>query len=911
MRWFYKLPLRFRSLFRKSRVENELSDEIRFHLENLIAEKVAQGMPPEEARYAALRELGGVEQIKEECRDMRRVNYFENFIQDVRYSLRMLAKDPGFTVVAVLVLALGIGANTAIFSLLDQAILRSLPVKDPGRLVVVSDGEYRRGWSTSDANEMVYSYPHYKEVRDQIPLFDGVIARAHVPLSVASAGTAERAGGDVVSGNFFPVLGVGAAVGRVLDPEDDRVPGASPVAVLSYGYWQSRFGGDPGVVGRKISLNAYPFTVVGVAAKGFSGLLKGNNVAVFVPIAMKRELTPAWNGLVERDIMWLNIFARLKPGFSREQTEAALQAPYRPILEAEIQSIKNPRATFREKYLRQHISLHPAAEGINLLRQTWAKPLLVLAGLVGLVLLITCANVSGLMIAKGAGRWKEVAIRLALGAKRGSIIRQLLVESLLLSLAGGVGGLAVGNVGCRLLVHLLPQDTAASFSSALDGRVLAFNLGVAVLAGLVCGLLPASQASRVDPAPTLKDASAGFAGRRALARWRSALVVGQLALSIVLVVTAGLFAVSLKNLLRKDPGFKAENVLFFSVNPQLSGYHGVRVQAFFQELERRLSELPGAVSVGAAENGPFTDSDRGANISVEGYRARQDEDMECAVDAVSPGFFPTLKIALLEGRDFTPADGSDAPKVAIVNEQFSRFFFPGANPVGRHMAFGAGDVKLNIEIIGVVRNSYHLDLREKVARFVYLPYLQDSLQDGQGGSMHYYVRTAGNPVIFTGYMRRSVRDLDSNVPLNEVSTLPKQIAESLYGDRMVAWLASAFGAVAACLAAIGLYGLISYTVARRTSEIGLRMALGASPAMVLWLILRKSLLLVFLGVVLGTALALASTRLVSSLLYGLDATSPLVFAAASALLAAVAVLASYIPARRATKVDPMVALRYE
>ena len=827
-------------------------------------------------------------------------------LQDLKFGLRMLAKNPGFTAVAMLVLALGIGANTAIFSLLDQAILRSLPVRDPGRLVILNDGESRSGWSTSDADEMVYSYPHYTEVRDNIP-FDGVIARAHVPLSIASAGWSERASCDVVSGNFFPVLGVGPAIGRVLDPEDDPVPGASPVAVLSYGYWQTRFGSDPDIVGRKISLNAYPFTIVGVAPHGFAGLLRGNNVDVFVPIAMKRELTPSWSGLVERDIMWLNIFARLKPGFSREQTEAALQAPYRSILEAEIQSIKNPRATFREKYMRQHISLHPAAEGINLLRQTWAKPILVLAGLVGLVLLITCANVSGLMMAKGAGRWKEVAIRLAMGAGRGSIVRQLVVESLLLSLAGGLGGLAVGNVCCRLLLYLLPQDTAASFSSALDGRVLAFNLGVAVLAGLACGMIPASQASRVDPGPMLKDASPGFAGRRSLTRWRSALVVGQLALSIVLVVAAGLFAVSLKNLLQKNPGFQPENVLTFSVDPELSGYSGTRDQTFLQELERRLAALPGALTVGAASSGPFTNSDRGANVTVEGYRARPDEDLECALDAISPGFFPALKIPLLAGRDFTPADGSDAPKVAIVNEQFARFFFPGGNPLGRHMAFGAADVKLNIEIVGVVRNSYHMDLREKVARFVYIPYPQDT----RSGSMHYYVRTAGNPVIFTGYIRRTVTDMDANVPLNEVGTLTTQIAKSVYGDRMVAWLASVFGLAAGCLAAIGLYGLISYTVARRTSEIGLRMALGASSTAVLWMVLRKSLMLVLLGVVVGTALALASTRLVSSLLFGLDATNPLVYAAAMLLLGAVAVLASYIPARRATKIDPLVALRYE
>jgi predicted permease len=527
-------------------------------------------------------------------------------IQNVRYGIRMLARSPGFTAVAVVTLALGIGANTAIFSLLDQVILRALPVKEPGRLVVVSDAEYTRGWSTSDNHEMVYSYPHYKEVRDEIPVFDGVIARAHVPLSVASGGVAERAAGDVVSGNFFSVLGIGPALGRVLLPEDDSVPGASPVAVLSYGYWQSRFGGDPGVVGRKISLNAYPFTVVGVAAPGFAGLLKGQNVDVFVPIAMKRELTPDWNGLVERDIMWLNIFARLKPGISREQAEAAIQAPYHSILEAEIAFIKNPRATFRDRYLRQHISLHPAAQGINLLSQTWAKPLLVLAGCVGLVLLITCANVAGLMIAKATGRQKEVAIRLALGARRGAIIRQLVTETLLLGLAGGIAGLEVAWACCGLLIHLLPQDTAATLSSALDGQVLAFNLCVSALAGLVCGLLPAGQALRVDTAPVLKESSVGVAGRQAQARWRGALVVGQLALSIVLVVTAGLFGMSLRNLLQKYPGFQPENLLSFSVNPELSGYSGPKELAFLQELDRRLRELPGAVDVGAARTGERT-----------------------------------------------------------------------------------------------------------------------------------------------------------------------------------------------------------------------------------------------------------------------------------------------------------------
>jgi predicted permease len=895
--------------FRRRYWDEERARELEAYLEIETDENIARGMSPEEARYAARRKLGNLTLIREEIYRMNSLGWLDTLWQDLRYGLRMLRKNPGFTAVAVLTLALGIGANSGIFSLLDQAILRALPVKDPGRLVVISDAEQTRGWSTSDNQEMVYSYPHYKEVRDQIPLFDGVVARAHVFLSVASGGVAERAGGDVVSGNFFSVLGIGPALGRVLSPEDDRVPGASPVAVLSYGYWQSRFGGDSSVVGRKISLNAYPFTIVGVAARGFAGLLKGQNVDVFVPIAMKRELTPEWNGLVERDIMWLNIFARLKAGISREQAEAALQAPYRPILEAEIQSIKNPRETFRDRYLRQHISLHPAAQGINTLSRTWAKPLLVLAGCVGLVLLITCANVSGLMIARATGRQKEVAIRLALGARRGAIIRQLVVESLLLSVAGGMGGLAVGWACCRLLIRLLPQDTATTFSAALDGRVLAFNLCVSVLAGLVCGLLPAGQALRVDTAPMLKESTASFAGRHAQARWRGALVVAQLALSIVLVVTASLFAASLRNLLQKYPGFQPENLLSFSVNPELSGYSGPKESAFLQELERRLTELPGAVAVGSARGGVFNGSDRGGNVTVEGYRARPDEDLECAVDAISPGFFPTLKIPLLAGRDFTPADGSGAPKVAIVNEQFSRFFFPGGNPLGRHLAFGAGDVKLDIEIVGVVRDSFHDDLREKVARFIYIPYLQDT--HAGVTSLRYYVRAAGNPTVLTANIRRTVREMDSSVPLNEVQTVKSAIQQSIYGDRMVAWLAVAFGTLAAGLAAMGLYGLVSYMVARRTSEIGLRMALGASPSAVLWLILRRSLTLISTGVVLGLALALAATRLVSSMLYGLEATNPLIFVSATLLLGAVATLATYFPARRATKVDPMVALRYE
>ena len=827
-------------------------------------------------------------------------------LQDFRYGLRMLAKNPGFTTVAMLTLALGIGANTAIFSLLDQVLLRSLPVAEPDRLVILHEAEWRSGWSTSDNSEMVYSYPHYKDVRDQIPLFDGVIARAGVPLSVTAAGTSERAQGEIVSGNYFPVLGVRPALGRLLDAGDDGLPGASPFAVLSYGYWSRRFGANPQVVGQNVVLNSYPFAVVGVAARGFNGLLKGQNVDVFVPIAMKRELTPGWNGLVERDIMWLNIFARLKSRISLKQTEAALQVKYRPLLETEIQSTKNPTQRFRERYLRQHVSLRPAAQGINQQAATWGEPLLLLMGMVGLVLAITCANVAGLLMAKGAARRREIAVRMALGARRRAVVRQLLLESLLLGVVGGLAALFVAVWSSQLLIHLLPEDT--TLAANLDARVLAFNIAVALGAGLLFGVLPALQAARTDISATLKGAAGGIASQLSHARWRKVLVAGQFALSLLLLVGAGLFGVSLIHLLTKNPGFEAENLATFAVDPLLNGYSKERSLTFFQDLERRLAALTGVTAVGAASGGPFDGSDRTGNVTVEGYRAHEDEDMQCAIDSVSAEYFHTMQIPLLAGREFTTSDGPAAPKVAVVNEQFAKFFFPGGNALGRHLAFGAGDVKLDIEIVGVVRNSYHDSLREKIDRFIYIPYLQET----HSGSLHYYVRSALNATAFASQIRRAVAELESNVPVYHLRTVQSQIAESVYSDRLVAWLTSVFGLLATTLAAIGLYGLVAYTVARRTAEIGVRVALGADARSVLWLIMREVLVLASVGIALGIPLALALGRVIKSQLFGVAGGNFALFVAGAALaLLAAAATAGLLPARRATKVDPMVALRYE
>jgi predicted permease len=827
-------------------------------------------------------------------------------IQDLRYGLRTLARNPGFTAVAVLTLALGIGANTSIFSLLDQVLLRSLPVAEANRLVILHEEEWKNGWSTSDNTEMVYSYPHYKEVRDQVPLFDGVIARAGVPLSVTAAGTSERAQGEIVSGNYFPVLGVRPAVGRLLDAADDGLPGASPVAVLSYGYWSRRFGADLQLVGQKIVLNSYPFTVVGVAARGFGGLLKGQNVDVFVPIAMKRELTPGWNGLVEHDILWLNIFARLKPRMSLKQTETALQVAYRPVLEAEIQSTKNPSSRFRERYLRQHVSLRPAAQGINQLATSWGEPLLLLMGMVGLVLLITCANIAGLMMAKGAARRREVAVRMALGAGRGAVMRQLLLESLLLGVLGGLAALFVANWSAQLLIHLLPEDSV--LAAHLDARVLAFNIAVAIGAGLLFGILAALQAARTNISATLKGAGGSITSQLTHARWRKVLVAGQFALSLLLLIAASLFGVSLIHLLATNPGFKAENLTTFAVDPRLSGYTAERSFAFFQELERRLAVLPGVTAVGAASGGPFQGSDRSSNVTVEGYQAREDEDMNCGVDSISPDYFHILQIPLLAGRQFTASDGPAAPKVAVVNEQFAKFFFPDRNPLGHHLTFGAGNVKLDMEIVGVVRNSYHDSLREKIDRFVYIPYLQDR----HSGSLKYYVRGALDASALASQIRHVVGEIDSNVPVYGLRSVQAQIAESVYSERLVAWLSSVFGLLATTLAAIGLYGLVAYTVARRTAEIGVRVALGADTRSVLWLIMREVLILALVGIALGIPLALAVERAIKSQLFGVAGGNFALFLAGAALvLFATAATAGLLPALRATKVDPMVALRFE
>lgn len=821
---------------------------------------------------------------------------------DLRFVLRTLRRSPLFAAVAVLSLALGIGANTSIFSLLDQVLFRSLPVRDPQRLVVFHRDYLPPGRSTSDNDETVFSYPMYKDLRDRATMFDGLIARAGTSVNLFCGGRTESVEAQAVSGNFFQVLGVQAFLGRLFTRDDEGAPGANPVVVLSYAAWQTRFGGRDSVLGQKVNVNGYPMVVVGVAPSGFHSLLAGQTPELFAPLNMKQQMTPTFEGLLDRRTRWVNIFARLKPGMSVRQAEAGIHTVYRPIVEEELAQagrLRNERE--RGRFLAQRIEFLSAAQGINPLRTEFQAPLVALMAMVGLVLLIACANLAGLLAARAAARQRDVAIRLAIGAGRWDIMRQLLLESLVVSLAGGLLGLFVASWTTRGLLRLAEDE--GWLSSAIDLRLLGFTLALSLLAGLVLGLIPALQTTRPELAQVLKGQSASVAAARGQARFRRALVVAQIALSLLLLVGAGLFARSLYNLLRVDLGMRIENLLTFSLDPAAAGYDKQRGGVLYRELRERLATLPDVRAVAAANCGPFSGNDADGSIGVEGYQPREDEDAGASFQSANPGYFRAMGIPLLAGREFTERDDAAAPKVAIVNNVFARYFFGNSNPVGRHLG---GRHKLDIEIVGVVMGNKR-NPRQAASRFVYFPYAQsDRLEQ-----LTFYVRTGGRESQAGPQIRRLVQQLDANLPVLELTSMKVRVERSIFAERLIALLSAAFGALATLLAAIGLYGVIAYTVARRTSEIGLRIALGATRGGVLWLVLKEASLLALAGIALGVPAAFALTRLVQSQLFGITPSDPFTFAAAGVLLAAIALLAGYLPGRRAARIDPITALRYE
>ncbi len=866
-----------------------------------------------------------------------------HILRDLRYASRGLLRAPLFTIVAVMSIALGIGANSAIFTLVDQVLLRQLPVTDPEQLVLLTQrgphqGNNRGGNTTSfpmydDFREafvdraFVPALPRVSLPYDSLPaanpLFSGIFARYAMSLNVGYSGQTDRVSGELVSGTYFPVLGVGAAVGRVISPEDDRVRSGHPVAVLSYSYWRTRFSADPGVVGKTIVVNNYPLTIIGVSQAGFDGVDIGYAPSVRVPMMMKAQMTPSWDDLDNRRSRWANVFARMKPGVTAEQARAALQPYFHAIRSMEVRepAFRTTSVETRERFLTGTIDLLPAAQGRSPLRMQLRQPLWLLMGTVVGVLLIACANVASLLIARATSRQKEFAVRLALGAGRGRIVSQLLAESVLLAGLGGVLGLGIARWTSGFLLGYLPTgETPHVISGALDWRILAFNFALALATGVLFGLVPALRSTRPSLAPTLKDQVGTVVAGSGGVRFRKALVVTQVMLSVLLLIGAGLFIRSLRNLHLTDLGMRADNLLAFSVDPSIGGYSPERTQQFYQQLVDRMKAQAGVSGMAFAAMAVLEGNQWDSTMTVAGYEAKPGESMNPYCNAVSPGYFRTMGVPFIAGRDFDQRDamvipppdpnapGASTFRVAIVNQSFAKHYYGEASPIGRRIGFG-GDpgTPTPIEIIGVVKDAKYTGVRDDIPRTVYFAYQQ--MDDA--GSAAVYVRSTQEPAAVFAAIRRTVRELDSNIPIYNLRTLARQIDRSLLTERIVATLSTAFGVLATLLAVIGLYGLMSYTASRRTREIGLRMALGAVSGDVVWLVMREVIMLVGAGVMLGLAAAWGLSRLIGNQLYGVSPNDPMTMAAAACGLTIIALVAGYIPALRAARVNPIAALRYQ
>jgi predicted permease len=829
-------------------------------------------------------------------------------LNDIRLAVRGLRRSPLFASVAILSLALGIGANAAIFRLIDQLLLRRLPVRAPDELVMLHQEGPHMG---SNMGTRMHSYPLYKDLQQKAEPLAQVLCRRLVPASLSVDNQTERVQAEMVSGNFFSMLGVKPVLGRVFNSrEDDQVYEGHPVVVLSHGYWMSRFAGDRGIVGKKIRVNDYPMTIVGVSAAGFAGLDPTRSPQIRVPVLMMRTMLPEfpWLHMDDRRARWVQVFGRLKPGYPIESARAPLQGLFRQVraYEMTLPRAKDWSAYMRERFMQGSLLVSTAAVGFSPLRNDFSTALIVLMCMVGLVLLIACGNVANLLIARGFMRQKEIAVRLSLGSSRWRLVRQLLAESLVLSLAGGVIGIALAFGITRGLLALIPaQGQPLLISATPDVRVLAFTFALASVTGIVFGLLPALRASGHDPWTTLKDTTGAVAGAGGSLFLRKGLVTAQVALSFLLLVGAGLFVRSLQNLKATDTGVAVENLVAFELAPALSGYDNDRAVLLYRDLLDRLRSAPGVTSAAYATVPILSGDEWDSSMAVEGHQAKDGEDMQMFMNMVSPGFFKTMKVPLLEGRDFRAGDAKEDATVAIVNRRFAEHFFPGRSAVGKRIGFGGGPgTKLSMEIVGVVGNMLYEGPREGVHRQVFIP-------NWGRNSAVFYLRTETPTSAVHTLVRNEVRRLDAGVPVYGMKTLERQLDETLLTDRLIAMLSAGFGLLATVLASVGLYGVMAFLVARRTKELGIRLALGAQPTRVTWMVMREVILLLVIGLAVGMPAAFGLGRYIAGQLYGVPPHDPAVASWTVVLLAGVSLVAGLIPARRASRIDPILALRAE
>ena len=905
-----------RIIFRRGQIADAVDDEIAFHLDMRTQRLIAAGMSPDAARREALRQFGDLDGVRRDCvtfdeereRTMRRRNLSDELRQDAAYAARTLRRNITFSLGVVLTLTLGIGANIAIFTLVEALLLRPLDVPHPEQLVAIGNPARTSSLSQGGPRFDLISYPLYREIAARAPTFSGVLASGRadrVALSI-DGHALEHARGRYVSANYFSVLGVPAAIGRTFSDDDDRAVGASPVVVISHAYWMRRFAGDRGAVGKKILLNEVPVTIIGVAREGFRGAIVGVSNDVWLPLSMQPLLMPHEPYLQDWSTSWLLLLGRRRPTATYAEAHAVTTTVLRQtVADHAREFIYSTPAAVLEQARSDTLFIDSGAQGFSRMRYLFHEPLLTLMAGVALLLLIVCANVANLLLARGIARGREIGVRLALGAGRARLVRQLLTESLMLGVAGAAGGLLLGQWGSRLLVVLATNSSDIGLDLRVDLRVLGFTMLVGIVAVALFGLVPALRAARVDLASTIRASARALSGGIGSSTGRKLnlarlLIVGQVALSVVLLGGAALLVRSLRALDGRPTGLDREHLLIVDLDVGSRGYVDARRNALVEELASRFRQIPSVRAASYSENGIFSGSENESTLSVPGFTARSPTDSLAKYDEVGPGYVAAIGAHLLQGRELEAQDGGN---VAVVNERFAQFYFPGRSPVGEYFKVDS----TSIRIVGVVNDIVDHTMRGPVERRFYTPYLHPQ---GQPNTARFEIRTAGDPAAIAPEVRRIVTAVDPRLPV-DIDPLDDLMRLSVRQERLLARLATAFGVAAVLLAALGLYGVITYSVTRRTGEIGLRVALGAQRSGVVRLVVQDAMTVVLIGFVIGLPVALGAFRLLGSQLHGVGAGDPMSIGAALAVLTASAFAAVLAPAWKASRVDPIVALREE